>query len=210
MKHKKLLFGAMAIIQSAAISAQAAQIQEAEASLGAHVHGELVIQLAQDGQRLTLALDSPAINIVGFESAPGSQEQREKVSAAMALLKSADKVFQLEVAGGSCAVMESRVATGLNATRPDEDDHDHDHEETHHDDDSKTAEHEDHAEHEAEHASFNAEYGLRCDTSAVVIKSLNLRLFESFPGIDRIEVQWVLEQGQGTADLTASSSVLTF
>ena len=74
------------------------------------------------------------------------------------------------------------------------DEHDHadkEHEHEH--------EHEEHAgEHDhaggAQHAEFRAEYTLECGNFDV--ETLDVRLFETFPGIEEIDVRGVLPQGQ--------------
>jgi len=51
--------------------------------LGAHVHGAATLTLVLEGNELQLALQSAAYNIVGFEHAPKSSEQKQEVALAL-------------------------------------------------------------------------------------------------------------------------------
>jgi len=51
--------------------------------LGAHVHGAATLTLVLEGNELQLALQSAAFNIVGFEHAPSSTEQKQEVALAL-------------------------------------------------------------------------------------------------------------------------------
>ncbi|WP_016772972.1 ZrgA family zinc uptake protein, partial [Pseudomonas sp. R62] len=56
-------------------------------SLGAHEHGVGRLNAALDGQTLELELESPAMNLVGFEHAATSDADKAKVAAARAQLE---------------------------------------------------------------------------------------------------------------------------
>lgn len=51
--------------------------------LGAHVHGAATLTLVLEGNELQVALQSAAYNIVGFEHAPTSTEQKQEVALAL-------------------------------------------------------------------------------------------------------------------------------
>ena len=53
-------------------------------SLGAHEHGVGRLNAALDGQTLELELESPAMNLVGFEHVATSDADKAKVAAARA------------------------------------------------------------------------------------------------------------------------------
>lgn len=55
---------------------------------GKHVHGEVTVNIALDGELLTVELDAPAINVIGFEKSPRSDAERQKVAAVDAWLAS--------------------------------------------------------------------------------------------------------------------------
>jgi len=51
--------------------------------LGAHVHGAATLTMVLEGNELQLVLQSAAYNIVGFEHAPSSAEQKQEVALAL-------------------------------------------------------------------------------------------------------------------------------
>jgi len=55
-------------------------------SLGAHVHGIASLNLALEGSKFEIELDSPAINLVGFEHQASSDADKAKLTAARAAL----------------------------------------------------------------------------------------------------------------------------
>lgn len=64
-------------------------------SLGAHEHGVGRLNAALDGQTLELELESPAMNLVGFEHAATSDADKAKVAAARAQLEKPLALFSL-------------------------------------------------------------------------------------------------------------------
>ena len=54
--------------------------------VASHVHGEAEIAIVQEGRRLTVELQSPLFNIVGFEHAPSSAAERAAIAKAKRLL----------------------------------------------------------------------------------------------------------------------------
>lgn len=100
---------------------------------GAHVHGEVEMNIAQDGNELLIEITAPGADVVGFEHAPKTDEQKHKMQDAIATLEQASNVFSFASAAG-CKVTHQSVTHTLG-----EGDHDHDHD--HHDD------HDDHDDH---------------------------------------------------------------
>jgi len=60
---------------------------------GAHEHGSAQLNLAWEGNVVTIELESPAVNIVGFEHAPRTDAQKQAVQSAVAKLQDADALF---------------------------------------------------------------------------------------------------------------------
>jgi len=59
----------------------------------AHVHGVGQLDVALDGNTLSLHLDSPLANLVGFEHAANSAKDKQAVRAMSADLRAAGKLF---------------------------------------------------------------------------------------------------------------------
>ena len=60
---------------------------------GAHEHGKLTLNVALEADTLTVELDSPAMNILGFEHAPRTADEKRAVEAAHTFLKAGSGMF---------------------------------------------------------------------------------------------------------------------
>jgi Protein of unknown function (DUF2796) len=60
-----------------------------------HEHGKVTINAALDGNQLVIELDSPAVNVVGFEHEPRNDDERAAVSAAGKLLRDGRGLFAM-------------------------------------------------------------------------------------------------------------------
>ncbi|TCN75186.1 uncharacterized protein DUF2796 [Vibrio crassostreae] len=114
-------------------------------SHGAHVHGQVEVNIAQDGQELLVEITAPGADVVGFEHAPETAEQKKVFEQAIAQLNKPDELFSFNNA--SCTLKFKSVTNTLEG---DHDEHEgHDHAEHGHDDNKDHAEHDhDHAEHD--------------------------------------------------------------
>ena len=72
----------------------------AHGTLGAHEHGVAKLNAVLDGNTLELELDSPAMNLVGFEHAANSDADKAKVAAVRQQLEQPLKLFGLSAAAG--------------------------------------------------------------------------------------------------------------
>ena len=136
----------------------------------AHVHGQLKLDVAVDVQTLTIAIDSPLDNLVGFERAPRTDAERKVVQQAVAQLRAADKLFAIDPAAG-CKPSQIDLdapALGLGAARPGE---------------------------PAGHADLEGSFTFEC-TSAVQARFIDIGLFAAFRNARQIEVQIVTPEGQ--------------
>ena len=108
----------------------------------AHVHGKVEVNIAQDGQDLLVEVTAPGADVVGFEHAPETAEQKKVFEQAIAQLNKPEELFGFNNA--SCTLKFKSVT---NTLENDHDDHEgHDHAEGEHDD----HEGHDHAEHDHE------------------------------------------------------------
>ncbi|MFA1569590.1 DUF2796 domain-containing protein, partial [Vibrio tasmaniensis 1F-187] len=122
----------------------------------AHVHGQVEVNIAQDGQELLVEVTAPGADVVGFEHAPETAEQKKVFEQAIAQLNKPEELFSFNNA--SCTLKFKSVANTLEGDHDDHEGHDHaDHAEHDHDDhkDHDHAEHDhddhkghDHAEHD--------------------------------------------------------------
>ena len=114
----------------------------------AHVHGQVEVNIAQDGQELLVEVTAPGADVVGFEHAPESAEQKKVFEQAIAQLNKPDELFSFNNA--SCTLKFKSVTNTLEG---DHDEHEgHDHAEHGHED------HKDHAEHDHDDHKDHAEH----------------------------------------------------
>ena len=165
-----------------------AHAHEEHASLDAHEHGVASLNVALDGQTLEIQLQSPAMNLVGFEHEAKSDADKAKVAAARQQLEKPQALFALPIEA-KCALQDSELDSPLFGG------HAHD-------------EHE-HAD-EHGHSDIDASYRFAC-ANAEALQTLELgSFFGTFPGTEKLEVQLIGPSGQQGAELTPSNSRLSF
>ncbi|NWL20470.1 DUF2796 domain-containing protein [Pseudomonas umsongensis] len=163
-------------------------------SLGAHEHGVGRLNAALDGQTLELELESPAMNLVGFEHAAATDADKAKVAAVRSQLEKPLTLFNLPTAAG-CGVASQKLQSPLFGDKPDADDD--------HDKDAKDEHHHDHSE-------IHARYQFTCTTPAA-LKNLDLaNIFNTFPATQKIQVQLIGPSGQQGVEVTAKAASLKF
>lgn len=118
--------------------------------LDAHMHGDGLLTIAVEGNTLAMELESPAMDIVGFEHEPSTDEQRAVVAAAQETLSSPLDVFVLPEAAG-CEVINASVKHLFG------DEHD----EGEHEEHDETSDHPEEMAH-GEQPEFHAAYELNC------------------------------------------------
>lgn len=163
------------------------------ASLAAHEHGAAQLNVALEGQRLELALESPAMNLVGFEHAAVSTSDKAAVARAQQHLQTPLALFGIAAAAG-CVITSHELHSPLFEAHAEE------HEE-----------HEEHdKEHGAEHSDIDANYVLTC-SQPQALSAIDLsELFKLFPATDKIQVQLIGPNGQQGAELSAAQPRLSF
>lgn len=74
----------------------------------AHVHGVAKLEVAVEGGRIDLRLESPLETLVGFERAPRTDQERAAVARMHQAMKQADKLFAPTAAAG-CKLVSVEV-----------------------------------------------------------------------------------------------------
>jgi hypothetical protein len=170
-------------------------------SLGAHEHGVARLNAVLDGQALELELDSPAMNLVGFEHMASSAADKAKVAAARKQLENAVALFNLPTAAG-CKVSSQELNSPLFGDKP-EADHDDDDDAT---DGKGAAAH----EHHHDHSEIHAHYQFTCATPSALSNLDLTQVFKTFPATQKIQVQLIGPSGQQGVDATATAATLKF
>ena len=171
--------------------------------LDAHEHGVAQLDIAMDGQQIAMELHAPGADIVGFEYAAESADDRAAVDNAVAALARPLDLFVLPDAAG-CSVVQA--AAGL------ESEEDHDGEAEEHDEHAKDDhddhkdDHDDHEE-QAGHTEFHAEYLLTC-TDPDAATDITFAFFDAFPNALEVEVQLISDTGAKSFEVERDTPTL--
>jgi len=167
-------------------------------SLGTHEHGTARVNAALDDQTLAVELQSPAMNIVGFEHLASTDADKAAVAKAHAQLAKPLDLFNLPAAA-HCTVTSQTLQSPLFGDQMPavDDDGDHDH-----DAPAAGAEH--------HHSEIHASYQFTCKAPDE-LKSLDLsQIFKTFPATHKVVVQMIAPSGQKGLDATPDNSTLAF
>ena len=193
MRH--LLLALPFVLLPLAVQAHEDDHDHEHGSLGTHEHGVARLNAALDGQTLELELQSPAMNLAGFEHAATSDADKAKVAAVRKTLEQPLTLFKLPAAA-QCQVTDQDLESPLFGDHPN---HDHDQKQ------AKGGE-----EHHHDHSEIHAHYQFTCATPAA-LQTLDLaQIFSSFPATQKIQVQLIGTSGQQGVELTPTQSSLKF
>ena len=196
------LISALAVSSFALLSPAFAEDEHRE--LGAHVHGHGTLNIAIEDKRVALELEVAGMDVVGFEHAASTPEQKAAVDKAKGLLEKPLDVFALPAAAG-CSAAETKVVIETEAHG----DHDHDHDKGDakgdHDHDGHDHDHGDKAE--GGHSHFHATYALDC-TSPAELTTITFNYFKLFAGAKELTVNVVGAKGQSSYEVSRDKPTL--
>ena len=205
------------------LSVAACNCSTAWAAGGAHEHGAAELLLSSEGRDVQIIFNAPAQSLVGFETAAVTEEQKAAVARAEAILMAPRDLFALE--GNSCEQIDatvdfsSLVSVGNAPSQPEahadhSDEHADDHDEHRASTSDKHAhEHHDHdddvdAPDADSHSDVSASYTFECQSDEALTRITFNR--DGFPfGLERIDVRWVADWGQGAGQATSQSPSVT-
>ncbi|MFA0012439.1 DUF2796 domain-containing protein [Vibrio lentus] len=190
----------------------------------AHVHGKVEVNIAQDGQELLVEVTAPGADVVGFEHAPETAEQKKAFEQAIAQLNKPEELFGFNNA--SCTLKFKSVTNTLEDDHDDHEGHDHaegehdehkdhDHAEHDHDDheghDHAEHDHDDHKDHdhsehghddheghdhsEGGHGEFTVEYHYQCSDIAK-LDTVSTQWFSKFSNTKSMTVNLLTDSAQ--------------
>ena len=159
-----LAFGVGALAYSASAPAQ-------HRELGAHEHGRGTLNVAVEGKRISMELEVPAADIVGFEHAARTRQQKAAVEKAKKQLLAPQVLFKLpSIAGCTVSAASVELESGGH-------------------DDTKKGEQKD------AHSEFHAQYTFDCQTPTS-LTSIEFDYFRTFPSAQRLNVNVITPKGQ--------------
>ena len=145
----------------------------------AHQHGVATLDVDVEPGRVTLDLDTPLDNLLGFERAPRTDAEKERAATVVKQLKAADGLFRIDSAAGCtlAKVTLTSAALGLNGTP---------------------------AEKEG-HADLQGRFEFTCKAGNKA-GFVEVGLFDAFAPLKRIDLQVVTPRGQLKATLVKPAS----
>ncbi|MBB5392029.1 MULTISPECIES: DUF2796 domain-containing protein [unclassified Herbaspirillum] len=159
----------------------------------AHEHGVGKLDVALEGNTLTLHLDTPLVNLVGFEHAATSARDKETVQAMAKALRDAGRMFatdaaaqckpaeiQLQSAVLPPALLGEKTASGAaQAAAPNDG-----------------------------HADLDGDFTLVCASPGALNTVDASGLLRAFPGFQRIDVQLATPKKQAAFQLTPGNAAI--
>jgi hypothetical protein len=169
-----------------AVAACAAVVLPAQAhrQAGAHEHGRGTLNIAVEGSKVTMELEVPGADIVGFEHTAKTRREKQAVEKATSQLREPLALFKLPPAA-DCRATEAKVEFGADAEEG-----------------AKApaakgkAKHDDH-----EHSEFRAQYTLECGSPGS-ITAIEFPFFRTFSGAEKLDVNVITGKGQNKFEVT--------
>ncbi len=151
----------------------------AQAAGKAHEHGVARLDVAVAANAVRIELDTPLDNLLGFERAPRTDAERDKVKAAVARLRDGAALFRIDPAAG-CTLAQAELVSPPLQLGP------------------GTAA-------AGEHGDLQGSYHFSCKAGARA-GFVEVGLFESFAGLKRVDLQVLTPRGQLKATLRRPAS----
>jgi hypothetical protein len=160
----------------ACLFAGATQVQAA----GAHEHGVMRLDVAVEGNRVRVELDSPLHNLLGFERAPRTDAERQNTELALKKLRDGAALFRIDGKAGCTLGKVDLRSAPLQLGQA-----------------AKPA--------AGDHGDLEGSYEFNCSAGAQAA-FLEVGLFEAFPQVKRIDLQVATPKGQLKATLRRPST----
>ena len=140
-----------------------------------HVHGVAKLDIAVEAKKISIQLDSPLGNLLGFERAPRTRAEHKLAEAAISKLKAAGSMFRIDPAA-QCVLSHVDLSSAA----------------------LKLGTHE-HAQTDQDHADIDGSFGFNC-VDAGKAAYIDVGLFD-FARLQTLEVQVATLHGQFKRDL---------
>ncbi len=170
--------------------------QETKREMAPHVHGHAKANIAIESGRVAVELIAPGADVVGFEHAPKTAEQKSAVEKARKALKDVSGIISFCRRGRmSRDDDEGRGDRGRRARSWRKQSIDHAHE-------AKEKHHHGHAEkHDGNHNEFHAEYMFACKNTSA-IRRIGFPYLKRFPRTEELDVTVLSAHGQKAYEVT--------
>ncbi len=136
-----------------------------------HEHGVARLDVAVEAGRVSIELDTPLDNLLGFERAPRSDAERDRVTALVARLRAGAVLFRIDAAAGCSLAKVDLVSAPIGLGK-----------------EGSTAA-------AGDHADLSGSFDFRCKDGARA-GFVEIGLFDAFPALKRIDLQLATPRGQ--------------
>lgn len=157
----------------------------------AHVHGLAQLNLAVEGNTVSMELTATAYDLVGFERAPRDDAERARIADARKSLLDHATLWQFNAAAGCVAEAPVLAVPGAG-------NHEHDHDHDGHDHDH---------DHEG-HSDWQASYRFQCQNPAA-LRAIDVGAFKRFPSLETIDVQLLTANGATAVTVLSANPRIT-
>jgi hypothetical protein len=183
MRFKQHAFVFASLITCVAFSASA----EEQRQLGAHVHGHGHLNIAIEDKTVSIELEVPGADIVGFEREAATPKQKAAIEQAKAKLAAGLSLFT-PTAAANCTQKSAKVSIKT----------EHGGEHENHADGGKPGAKEE--EKDRHHSEFHAEYAFEC-ASPARLTSMTFDYFKTFPNAQELDVSLISPKGQSSYEV---------
>jgi Protein of unknown function (DUF2796) len=179
-----------------AVAAYPAAAQAPHRELGPHVHGRGTLNIAVEGDKVSMELETPGMDIVGFEHAAKSKRDLSAVEKAKAQLSAPLSLFALPASAG-CRLSASSVTI-------EHGEHDHSGKE----EATATKENGSASAKEEGHSEFHAEYTFEC-ASVNNITAIEFGYFRAFAGAEKLDINLITPKGQSKFEASRAKPTIS-
>lgn len=162
----------------------AAALPVAAAETGVHQHGVARLDVVVDGSMLLIGLDSPLVNLLGFEHAPRNERERVALGKMEAALRAAGALQANPEA--ACTLADTVIAHPFQAAAKPAGE--------------KSA---------ADHADVEVSWTFHC-AAPTALRQIDVALFTRFAGLQSLQVQFAGPRGQTARVLSRSQRRLVW
>jgi hypothetical protein len=200
------------LVSLGVLAAVPAHSQDHHRQLGAHEHGRGFLNIAVEGNRVSMEFQAPGSDIARSETKPNTPERKAMVEAAIATLEKPLELFRPAAEAG-CTVVAAKArmtiigesdGKGHGGAKHDGGSHGH----------AKQAKDEKHGhghkagEDHRGHSDYHGSYELTC-TAPARLTSFELPYFKAFPRAQKLTVQIIGPKGQTRAEATAAKPTVS-
>ena len=183
-------------------------------SAESHTHGDASLAIVLDGSMLTVELDTPLYNVLGFEHKAETAAQKAALLKAETVLTRGGPLFVFNSEAG-CSIIRDTISVELEHHEDEDHEGDHDdHEDEEHEDhesdehndqedDHREDDHEDEESHDETHKDVVLQYDYKCQ-SPTALKNVTVNLFEHFENLTELDLVYLGPNTQKQSELSAA------